>query len=118
LDEEEKAALLLTQRIQSIDDTAGPAVPWRLFLENATLFLPERSTLLCTDRSMCSELRATALQFTKVQVELYLFMQPPPSRAPDLAEAPVWKALGLKGARPEHPWLAKIFYFLLWDDTR
>jgi len=118
LEDEEKDALLLIQHTQRLDDTAGPVVPWRFVLENAALFLPEHSTLLFVDNAICSELRETALQFTNVQAELYLSGQDQPANAPELAEAPLWKAFGMKGARPDRPWLAKVFSFLLWDDAR
>jgi len=116
LEEEEKTALLLIQ--QRLDDTARPSVSWRFILENAALFLPERSTLLFTDSVLCAELRETSLQFTHVQAEPYLSGQEPSAHTPELAEAPLWQAFGMKSVRPERPWLAKIFAFLLWDEAR
>ena len=115
-EDEEKDALLLTGHMQLLDSTAVPSVPWRFVAENAALFLPEHSTLLFADGAICSELRENAVQFTKVHAELYLSGQGQPARAPEEAEAPLWKAFGLRGARPERPWLAKVFSFLLWDD--
>jgi len=118
LEEEEKDALLLIQHTQRLGDTAKPTIPWRFVLENAALFLPEHSTLLFADSALCSELRETTLQFTNIPTDLFLAGQLPPPRAPKLAEAPLWQAFGMKSARPERPWLAKIFAFLLWDDAR
>ena len=115
LEDEEKDALLLTKHMQLLGSTAGPSVPWRFVVENAALFLPERSTLLFADGAICSELREYALQFAKVHAELYLSGQGSSTREPEAAEAPLWQAFGLRGARPERPWLAKIFSFLLWD---
>jgi hypothetical protein len=117
-EEGETSALLFTQNTQRLAGTIRPAVPWRFLLENAALFLPEYSTLLFADKSICSELREFALPSTKVQAELYLSGQTLPTHMPELAEAPLWKALGMKGARPERPWLAKTFSFLLWDEAR
>ena len=117
LEEEERASLLLAQYTQRLDDSAVPAVPWRFVLENAALFLPEHSRLLFSDSAICAELRETPLQFANVQVELYLCGQEPPARAPELAKAPLWKAFGMKSPRPERPWLAKNFIFLLWDEA-
>ena len=118
LEEEEKDSLLLIEYMQRLDDTAAPAVPWRFVLENAALFLPEHCTLLFADGAICAELRETTLQFANVQAELYLFGQDPSAHAPELATAPLWKAFGMKSARPERPWLAKSFTFLLWDEAQ
>jgi len=118
LEEEEKDALLLIQHTQGLDDSAELAVSWRFVLENAALFLPEHSTLLFADRTLCSELRETPLQFANIQVEHYLSGQTPPAHAPELGKAPLWQAFGMKSARPERPWLAKVFSFLVWGDTR
>jgi len=117
MEDEEASALLLTQNTQRLDTTAGPAVPWRFALENAALFLPEHSKLLFMDKTICSELREMTEKFIKVQVELYLSGATPPTRTLDLAEAPLWKAFGMQGLRPERPWLAKVFSFILWDDA-
>ena len=117
LEDEEAGALLLTQNTQHLDTTAVPAAPWRFLLENAALFLPERSTLLFTNSEICLELRDVIETTSKVQAELYLPNAPPPARTPALAEAPLWKAFGMKDTRPERPWLAKMFSFLLWDDA-
>lgn len=115
---EEEDALQMIQHMQSLDDTPAATVPWRFFLENAALFLPERSTLLCTDRSICSELSETTLRFMQTHAACYFPGQTPPTRAPDVAESPLWQALGMKRAPAERPWLTKVFSFLLWDDTR
>ena len=114
LEEEEKGTLLLIQDTQRLDDTA---VPWRFAVENAAFFLPEHSTLLFSDSAICAELRETTLQFINVQAERYLSGQDPSAHAPELAEAPLWKAFGMKSPRPECPWLAKNFTFLLWDEA-
>ena len=118
LEDEEASALLLAQNAQRLDNSPMPYVSWHFLLENAALFLPERSTLLFTDSSICSELRELALPFSKVQDELYLSASAQPAHRPELAEAPLWKALGMKNARPERPWLAKVFAFLLWDGAQ
>ena len=115
LEEEDAGALLLTQSLQRLDAAPEPSVPWRFLLENAALFLQERSTLLFADSSICKELRDSALQFAKVQGKLYLSGQA--AHAPELAEAPLWQVLGMKASRPERPWLAKVFSVLLWDDA-
>jgi hypothetical protein len=114
LEDDEKDAFLLTQNTQRLDASAAPAVPWRMVLENAALFLPEHSALLFTDKAICMELRELA-PFVKVQGELEPSGQALSTHAPDLAEAPLWKIFGMKEARPERPWLAKVFSFLLWD---
>ncbi|MDR2694787.1 MAG: hypothetical protein LBC79_00195 [Deltaproteobacteria bacterium] len=118
LEEDEKDALLLTSHMQVLDDSAGPAVPWRFVVENAALFLPERSTLLFADSAICLELLENSMHYTNIQAELYLFGQAPSARAPKRAEAPLWQALGMRGARPERPWLAKVFSFLVWDGAQ
>ena len=115
LEEEDADAFLLTRDTQHLDNTTTPSVHWRFLLENAALFLPEHSTLLFTDSAICAELREAALQFTKTQEKLHLSDQTPLAHAPEFAEAPLWKALGMQGSRPARPWLARVFSFLLWD---
>ena len=117
LEDEEEAALLLTQNLQRVDETIEPSLPWRLLLENAALFLPEHSTLLFTDSGICSELHETTISFTKTQAKLWIRGQAPPAQAPELGTAPLWQALDMKGSRPERPWLGKMFSFLLWNDA-
>ena len=118
LEDEEASALLLTQNAQRLDSSAGPCVSWHVLLENAALFLPEYSTLLFADSAICSELRELALPFSKVQAESYLSGQVPPAHTPELAKISLWQALGMKDLRPERPWLAKVFAFLLWDGAQ
>ena len=117
MEDEEAAPLLLTLNTQRLAHAAGPSVPWRFLVENAAFFLPEYSTLIFTDSSICTELRGVAILFAKVHAELYLPGQTPPMRMLELAQAPLWKAFGMLGAHPERPWLAKIFSFILWDDA-
>jgi len=117
MEDEEKDALLLTQNTQRLETVAVPSVPWRFVLENAALFLPEHCTLLFADSSISLELRELALHFAKVQAKHYL-SGPASTHTPELAEAPLWKALGMQRPHPGHPWLAKVFSFLLWNNAQ
>ena len=119
VEDEEADILLLTQRAQHLDAITVPSVHWHFLLENAALFLPEHSILLFTDRSICSELRETTPTFANMRTELFSFSgMTPPIHAPKSTQAPLWQALGMEGARPGRPWLAKLFSFILWDDAQ
>ena len=118
LEEEEKDALLLTQGLQGLDASAELSVSWRFVLENAALFLPEHSTLFFMDAAICSELRELALHCAQAHVNPDIFGHNPPVCAPEWGEAPLWTIFGMEGLRPDRPWLAKVFSFLLWDDAR
>jgi hypothetical protein len=78
-------------------------------------YIPDDFPLTPRKAALYAELRELSLCFFKVQAELYLHRQAPAAHALKLAEAPLWQALGIREARPERPWLAKRFSFLVWD---
>ncbi len=106
-DDEEAGALRLAQTEDRF--TGGPeaAAPWRMVTENACFFMPEHSPLFFDDPAVCADLREAGLAFASAPE--FAFAGAP---APGKAEAPLWKALGLPGPRPERPWLERIFIFV------
>lgn len=100
-DDDDTALAGLAALDSSLDASLGILPPWSLVLENAALFLPDHSHILADAGPMADNLR-DRLTFTPAIYD-----------GIDEARVPLWKALAKSGPRPEQPWLAKEFCFLI-----